>query len=269
MPCRAGPSPRRRKDKGGAVALGEGEGAHADAHVPILAHCRRCGSLNVFPGGSGARRGDVSGEYPAAGPTRTPSEPVAPSFQRPAAVPLVSWRSLPLVLVPAGATTIAILLNTFIALDYVHVICGGLWTGIDLFMGLVIGPVLARMPGPARADFVQRLVPTMLFLMPTLASVTITAGIYLAVNQGIFNLSYPAIQLAGILVIALVVQGIGIFLPNELRIVFELRKPRPDITKVGRWGLLNARLAGLQAAFQIALIFVMANLAAGNVHLAF
>ncbi len=183
--------------------------------------------------------------------------------------PIVSWRAIPLVGVPVAAIVIALALGTFLALDYVHVIFGGLWTGIDLFMGLVIGPILGRMSGPARADFVQRLVPTMLFLMPTIASVTITAGIYLAIHAGIFQLDYLAIQLAGLFVIVLSVQGFGIFLPNEVRIVLELRRPRPDIAKIGRLGLMNARLAGLQAAFQIALIFVMANLAAGNVAMRF
>ncbi len=183
--------------------------------------------------------------------------------------PIVSWRAIPLVGVPVAAIVIALTLGTFLALDYVHVIFGGLWTGIDLFMGLVIGPILGRMSGPARADFVQRLVPTMLFLMPTIASVTITAGIYLAIHAGIFQLDYLAIQLAGLFVLVLSVQGFGIFLPNEVRIVLELRRPRPDIAKIGRLGLINARLAGLQAAFQIALIFVMANLAAGNIAMRF
>ena len=84
---------------------------------------------------------------------------------------------------------------------------------------------------------------------------------------GIFDPHYLAIQLAGIFVLILVGQGFGIFLPNELRIVLELRKPQPDIAKIGRLGLLNARLAGVYAAFQVALIFVMANLAAGRVNL--
>ena len=197
-----------------------------------------------------------------------PARPLASAAMGPPP-PIVSWRAIPLVGVPVAAIVISLALGTFLALDYVHVIFGGLWTGIELFMGLVIGPILGRMSGPARADFVQRLVPTMLFLMPTIASVTITAGIYLAIHAGIFQLDYLAIQLAGLFVIVLSVQGFGIFLPNEVRIVLELRRPRPDIAKIGRLGLMNARLAGLQAAFQIALIFVMANLAAGNVAMRF
>ncbi len=183
--------------------------------------------------------------------------------------PLVTWRAIPLLGVPVASLLIALAIGTFVALDYVHVILGALWTGIDLFMGIVIGPILGRMSGPARADFVQRLVPTMLFLMPAIASATITAGIYLAIQEDLFHLNFLAIQLAGLFVILLAGQGFGIFLPNEVRIVLELRKTRPDLGKVGRLGLLNARLAGVQAIFQVALIFIMANLAAGNVSLSF
>ena len=31
-------------------------------------------------------------------------------------------------------------------LDFVHVMTGGLWTGIDLFMGFVVGPTLRAAP---------------------------------------------------------------------------------------------------------------------------
>ncbi len=180
---------------------------------------------------------------------------------------IVSWRAVPLLVVPIGALVVALALGRFVYLDYVHVITGGTWTGIDLFLGLVIGPILGRMSGPARAEFVQRLVPTMLFLMPALASVAVTAGVYVAIATNVFDLHYLAIQLAGVFVLVLLAQGLGIFLPNEVRIALELRRPNPDLDRIGRLGLVNARLAGVQAAFQIALIFVMANLAAGRVNL--
>lgn len=191
--------------------------------------------------------------------------PAASSSDRPGALvpsPIVTWRAVPLVLVPAAALALGV--GSFLALDYVHVPAGGLWTGVDLFMGLVLGPIMGRMTGPARAELVQRLVPTMLFLMPALASVTITAGVYLAVHEGIFDLGYLAIRVAGVLVLLRVAQGLGIFLPNEVRVVLELRRAPPDLGKVGRLGLMNARLAGLQAAFQVALLFVRANLAASQ-----
>jgi hypothetical protein len=168
--------------------------------------------------------------------------------------------------VPVGAVVVAFLIHSVFALDYIHVMLGGLWTGIDLFMGLVIGPIMGSMAVRARVEFIQHLVPTMLFLMPTLAATTITAGFYLAAHEGILNFGLPVFQVAGILVILLIVQGIGIFLPNEVRIFFELRKNQPRYPMIARLGLLNARLAGLQAVFQIALIFVMARIANGLYH---
>jgi len=62
------------------------------------------------------------------------------------------------------------------AVDFIHVLADLLWTGIDLFMGFVIGPVLRRLSLPARRAIVCRLMPKMLFLMPTLSIVTGTTA---------------------------------------------------------------------------------------------
>ncbi len=177
---------------------------------------------------------------------------------------LLGYRSLLIVLVPAISLILIILSLNLVLLDYIHVLSGGLWTGIDIFMGLVIGRILPKMSIQTRVEFIKRMVPYMLFLMPTLASVAITAGIYLATGQGIFDVTYPVFITAGIIVIFLLVQGFGIFLPNELRIYLELRKENPDSQKIGRLGMINFKLSGVQAIFQVLLIFVMANIASAN-----
>jgi hypothetical protein len=65
---------------------------------------------------------------------------------------------------------------------YVHVMAGVLWTGIDLFMALVLGPVVGGLDLEERASFFQRLTPKTAFLLPTLATVTIAGGITLALR---------------------------------------------------------------------------------------
>jgi hypothetical protein len=50
---------------------------------------------------------------------------------------------------------------------------GVLWTGIDLFMGLVLGPVLGGLSPEERASVLFRFTPKMTFLMPVLATVAI------------------------------------------------------------------------------------------------
>jgi hypothetical protein len=174
-----------------------------------------------------------------------------------------------IVIIPAILVAIVILVKNLTILDYTHVLLGGTWTGIDLFMGLVLSRVMIKMSVGARIEFIKRLVPMMLFFMPTIASLAITAGIYLAWYEGIFKLSYPVIVAAGIIVVILVITGFGVFLPNELRILLELRKGSPDTGKISRLAMINFRLSGVQAAFQFAIIFIMANIAMGNLFLRF
>ncbi|MHB8396741.1 MAG: hypothetical protein ACYDAZ_05970 [Thermoplasmataceae archaeon] len=167
------------------------------------------------------------------------------------------------VIIPVSVVLAAVLTDNQFLLDYVHVLFGAVWTGIDIFMGLVVGRILSKVSIQFRVEFIRKLVPIMLFLMPTLSAVTITAGIYLAMNMGVFNLSYYTIIAAGIIVVLLTVQGIGIFLRNELIIFLELRKETPDTGRISRLGMMNFRLSGVQAILQVAIIFVMANIAGG------
>ena len=60
-------------------------------------------------------------------------------------------------------------------LNWVHVMFGTLWTGIDLFMGFVVGPVLRTLPLETRRAVLNELIPRTLVLMPTLSIVTGTA----------------------------------------------------------------------------------------------
>lgn len=68
---------------------------------------------------------------------------------------------------------------------FVHVMSGVLWTGIDIFMGLVIGPVIAGLDDEGAAAFFARFTPKSAFLLPTLATVTIFGGITLAIRMGL------------------------------------------------------------------------------------
>src|ERR1700688_4870616 len=50
-------------------------------------------------------------------------------------------------------------------LNFVHVICGVMWTGIDLFMGFVMGPILRRVDLSVRREIVGRPPPRTTFLV--------------------------------------------------------------------------------------------------------
>jgi len=70
---------------------------------------------------------------------------------------------------------------------YVHVMAGVLWTGVDVFMGVVLGPVVGGLDDEESAAFFGRLTPKTFFFLPAMAVVTIGSGLPLAVEKGFFE----------------------------------------------------------------------------------
>ncbi len=167
------------------------------------------------------------------------------------------------VCVPIGALVVAMHSSSFTFLHFVHIMTGALWTGIDLFMGFVLGPVLGGMDPRERAAVFKRLVPKMTFLMPVLAAVSSTAGIQLALRLDMFSFDNWRIQAAIVVTALLAIQGFGQLLPNEIRVFQQLLSPTPDVQKISRLGMRNAKLGAVQGVFQLAIIFVMATLRFG------
>ena len=160
----------------------------------------------------------------------------------------------------------AILWGSDWLLNFVHVLAGGLWTGIDLFMGFVVGPILRRLPLDARRAVISALVPRTLILMPTLSIMTSTAGWFLAERMGFLALGYPEfywVIAALAIVTILTVQGLGYLLPTNLRLYFEMQKPHPDGEKIGRWMHTFVRVVAVQGVMQVAIVAVMARFATG------
>lgn len=152
------------------------------------------------------------------------------------------------------------------ALNFVHVITGLLWTGIDLFMGFMMGPIVRRLDRAARRAVVTRLAPRMLFLMPTLAALATTSGWYLTQRAGYFDLPWPELAwpVAALAIAAvLTVQGLGVLTPINLMVFFELRRPAPDMDRVSRRMRIYFYVMASQGVMQIAIIAVMARFVTG------
>lgn len=161
---------------------------------------------------------------------------------------------------------VAILGPSLWFLDFVHVMAGALWTGIDLFMGFVIGPVLRGVSLDTRRAMIAGIIPRTLILMPTLSTITSTAGWFLAVRMGFLDLGYPQFWwVIGALAIVsvLTVQGLGYLLPMNLKLYFEISKPAPDPDKLKRWMRTYVRVVAVQGCMQVAIIVVMARFATG------
>lgn len=229
------------------------------------------------------------------------------------------------VVIPIAAFVLAATVGTIQMHTYVHVMAGILWTGIDVFMALVIGPVLGGLSVDERAKWFETFTPKIAFLMPSLATVTIFGGISLAVRLGGFpnagpwiglfvfvsfvaatlvmgwafdafddrrwqaffavvlvgNGGYLASEVANagmtipgtrtifVLILAvmvvLTVQGFGFLMPNEVMVYLETISDEPDNDRIGRLGLRNAKLSGVQGLFQLTIIVLMVYLRFGGV----
>ena len=168
--------------------------------------------------------------------------------------------------VALAAMLVAILGSSLWLLDFVHVMSGALWTGIDLFMGFVVGPVLRKVSLDTRRAMIAGIIPRTLILMPTLSAITSTSGWFLAARMGFLDLGYPQFWwvIAALLIVSvLTVQGLGYLLPMNLKLYFEIQKAAPDPAKLGRWMRTYVRVVAVQGVMQVAIIVVMARLATG------
>jgi hypothetical protein len=179
---------------------------------------------------------------------------------------IIRWHYVAYALVAIGVMVAAIASHERWFLNFVHVMSGVLWTGIDLFMGFIVGPILRRIDVAARREIIVRLVPRTLFLMPTLAIITGTSGWYLAKDLGYLELDWPAfgwVAAALALVTLMTIQGTGYLLPTNLRVCLELRKANPDGDKISRMMKSFFFAVACQGTMQVATIVIMARFVSG------
>ena len=151
-------------------------------------------------------------------------------------------------------------------LNFVHVMSGVMWTGLDLLMGFVIGPALRSVSMEARRTVSIAITTRTILLLPTLAIITGTSGWYHAKQLGFLDVAWPAwgwVLAALILAAILTVQGLLILLPTNIRMYLELRKLAPDGALLGRLMRFYVRMIAAQGVTQIAMIVVMAKFVTG------
>jgi uncharacterized membrane protein len=180
--------------------------------------------------------------------------------------PLIRQGYLWAALASVGATIAAILVGNLWLLNFIHVFSSLLWTGIDLFMGFVLGPILRRTDISVRREVARRLTPRTLFLMPAISIVSGTSGWFLAVALGYTALDWPAygwVMAALVLVVLMTIQGLGFLTPVNVLVCLELQKSDPDLKRIGTWMQRYFYAVAAQGIMQIAIIVVMTRFRAG------
>jgi hypothetical protein len=178
----------------------------------------------------------------------------------------IRWPYLWWAMAAIAVMIFAIRLGNFWLLDFVHVFSSLLWTGIDLFMGFVLGPILRRVDISARRDIARRLTPRTLFLMPTISIISGTTGWFLAVQLGYTALAWPDfgwVAAALTLVTLMTIQGLGFLTPVNILVCLELQKRNPDLPKISRWMKWYFYAVATQGVMQVAIIIVMTRFRTG------
>jgi len=151
-------------------------------------------------------------------------------------------------------------------LNWVHVFFGLSWTGIDLFMGFLLGPILRRLDPRLRRTVSQELSARFFWIFPMLSTVTPTAGWELARRLGYLDVGYPGyywIVAALALVIVMAFFGIFILAPVNLWVLWELRKPDPNMALVQKLMRVYLAITALEAVLQLTTIVVMTRFRLG------
>jgi hypothetical protein len=179
-------------------------------------------------------------------------------------VQVVPLRGLPIVAAAVLFVIIAIAGNWLWALTFCHVVGGGLWTAIDLFVGLVVGPILGRLSIPARAEFTARFMPKMVLIMPTLVVMTLAAGFQLALQLGNLAPSNPNhawLVVSYCVVGVMAVIALGVLEPANIAVLFEMRKPEPDGAVIAKLMKRFIYTAGVTGLMQVATLIIMTRVA--------
>jgi hypothetical protein len=192
----------------------------------------------------------------------SPPEPaiVRPDFE------IVPRKGLVVVAIAAIALIAAIAANKLWPLMFLHVAGGAAWTIIDLFLGLVLGPIMGRMSIPARIEFTTRLMPKMVLIMPVVVTLTLAAGWQLS---SLLTTNLTVNPLHGWVVASMIVVGVmsvialGLLEPANIAVLIELKKPRPNPQVIERLMKRFVYSAGVLGLMQIATLVIMTKLGAG------
>src|SRR4051794_11464514 len=194
------------------------------------------------------------GAGPLAGGTR--GHATGPPARQASSVPV---KGLPIVALALAGLVVVIARDSFWGLVFYHVVGGALWTSIDLFVGLVVGPIIGSMSIPSRAEFTAKFMPAMVIIMPTVVTMSLGSGFQLARHLGNLNPASPNhhwVVASFIVVGIMAVIALGILEPANIAVLFEMRKHPPDGEVIGTLMKRFVYTAGITGMMQIATLII-------------
>lgn len=179
-------------------------------------------------------------------------------------IQVVPRAGLPFAVAAVVGLVVVIAGNWQWGLDFFHVVGGGAWTTLDLFLGFVLGPIIGKLSIPARVELTSRLMPKLVLLIPTLVTMTLASGFQIAHNLGYLDSAYPRhgwVVASFVVVGIMAVIAIGYLEPANLAVLWELKKPQPDGEVIAKLMRRFLYTAGVTGAMQVATLVIMTRLA--------
>jgi hypothetical protein len=186
--------------------------------------------------------------------------PTIPDFE------IVPKKGLPIVAVVLIGLVAAVESDKLWPVEFFHVAFGAIWTAFDLFLGLVLGPILGRLSPPARIEMTTRLMPKMVLIMPTVVVCTLVAGWQLGGFVGPIFQGAPhhdLIVVSYVIVGMMAIIALSILEPANVAVLFELKKPRPNPAVIQHLMKRFIYTAGILGAMQVATLVIMTKVGSG------
>ena len=159
-----------------------------------------------------------------------------------------------MIIVPWLFFIIFVASGNLLLLDYIHVLIGAIWTGTDVFLGLIFNRVIKTLDGRTKYDISQRILPMSLYFIPSATILTPLAGMILAIKENAFNgLSTEFIVSLFVIGIILLIISFILILPTSLKIR-NLANEIGEEVKFAKSSYLLKKLTiygGIQLLFQV------------------
>ena len=155
---------------------------------------------------------------------RPEGAPVIPEFE------ILPMKGLFLVAAVFIGLVAAITANKLWALDFFHVVGGGMWTAVDLFVGLIIGPILGSLVRAGAHRVRDALHAQDAAAHADARNRDPVGRLAAGESHRRYRRAYPNhwwLTASYIVVGIMAVIALGILEPANLAVLFELKKPRP------------------------------------------
>ncbi len=160
-------------------------------------------------------------------------------------------------LIPSIAFIASLIIPGILILDYVHVLFGALWTGVDVFLGFIFFIVLSGMEDKLKSDIAFRLIPMLLYFIPAISVLTPLLGFALALRENIFTLNFIFIAIITISIVLGLVSFV-VIVPAMYKIYKGFKNNSVNENRNGKFLMRVTKAATLQMVLQIIIISLMA-----------